>query len=172
MTTGEAAMQRAMLLENLLWWLIQRRTAEGPKDASIRNGLPNLDYGLANREWVTPALTAVTYVNYFSTALAQQRIAGFYKVADITADQWVVNLTFGLGAATQAAMYQLEELAGELQVVGYMPEAMIFQGQNTILVQVMGRTGSGAQTSRLVLGSLVAEKRGETVSGNPSQPNF
>ena len=155
------------------------RASTGPKAFAAREELisrapqNNADFGkgAALDFWATPALAAVgTLYTVFGAIpnpqLANNRLAVFYKVGVPTAPIPLSLLYFQLGAAagTTKDILDLEQLSCSLVPEGYFSEPIVYDPLDVLNIRVYCRLATGL-LSRVILGGLIIEPRGITISG-------
>jgi len=131
-----------------------------PAGAVVRSGRPLYDFGLAAEDWVIPALVVNTPLAYVNLALANNRVACFYKCWNRDPNPSIYRLRFMQGAAGAArGDYQLQELYGMLEAEGYFSEPVFFFPQEIVYVEV---TGDATRANEdFGFGVLVCEPQGQ-----------
>ena len=121
-------------------------------------------------QWNTAALAVLgTAYSVFQAVaapqLANNRLAVFYKVAVPTAPIPVSTLAFREGAAagTTYAIFDLEQLDGSLEPVGYFSEPVVYDPLRVMNIVVTARIATGLM-ARVILGAYIIEPGGPTIS--------
>lgn len=120
--------------------------------------------------WNTTALAAIgTAVSVFPAAanpvLGVNKIAVFYRAVVGTAPIPVSLLRFSQAAAatTMKAVFDLEQLVGQLVPAGYFSEPVVYEPNDTLNITVVPKIAT-ALACNLVLGCYIIEPRGPGVS--------
>ena len=141
------------------------------KDLLIRDALPFTDFAipaLANDEsWLIAGPGVVgTELQYFSSAIAQDRVVAFWGVGVESAAASISRLRLTLGAASTQVrgVFQLEQLTDRLEPAGYFSNPIIYTRTEVARLMVMPRLAFAANTERLHLFCRVIEPIGAVVS--------
>lgn len=153
-------------------WLVdsaaELRVRFNEKDLLIRDILPATDVGLAaTDDWlIAGAGVAGTELQYIATQLAVDRIIVFYGIQTTMAVPSIshVRMTQGAASATTRGEYQLEQLYGRQEPVGFLSEPVGFLRQETPRVMVMPRLAFVVNSERLQLLGRVLEPIGGIIS--------
>lgn len=169
---AQQAQMRGAIILRLVAWAWARSVIDSPATATVRNGLAFTDYGIVNDEWLTPAQVAPgagagTFTNYIANAvLPVQRVAAFWAAANLTANPFINILRFNSGGAMRLTYLDMERFEAEMESTVFFPEAIYFLGNETIQADTRARVGGAGVTERLVLVSMVVDRRGLIASGN------
>lgn len=148
------------------------RGLAGSEEGLIARQAENIaDFGSAADQWLTGALnvlgTAYTVFNNIAApALANNKVAVFFKVGVETAPMPVSLLSFRQGAAggTTFAIFDLEQLINALSPDGYFSEPIVYEPAEVLNVTVTCRIATLLQ-ARVQLGCYIIEPIGPTISG-------
>ena len=145
-------------------------SGEWPKSIDAREFQPILDAGSALDQWNTAALAAVgTAYSCFQAvaapALANNKVAVFYKVSIETVPVPVSRLIFRSGGATgnTIGLFDLEQITECQQLVGYFSEPIVIDPTVTFAAQVLCRIATGV-LARVKLGAFVFETQGQVLA--------
>jgi hypothetical protein len=162
--------ERRAMRENALHALNDRainvkRIGGNQNEIAIRDIIPDTDFALANRWWITGAIVAGAVTTYINAAIAAMRMVVFYGVSVESAAPACSMIYFrsGPAGATTRAIGNLEVLYSKLETDGYLSRAVIYDPQETAFVQVWGRVASAGE--RIILRGAIAEPVGESISG-------
>lgn len=143
-----------------------KRIGAGPEEIVLRDIIPDIDLGLANRWFRTGALVAATINTYVNVALAVQRCLVIYGVSveSPTLDCSFIYFRSGPAGATTRGIANLEYLNVRLETMGYLSKCVLWDPQETVFIQLWPRL-TNALGDRVILHGAIAEPVGETVSG-------
>ena len=155
-----------------------------PDDSTllVRDTLPNTDLGVGlgapaagagtAEDWLIQAAVLLAAVGveipYFTSIIANDRCIAFWGVSVEAAPASIsrVRLTLGATSTQTKGVFQLEQLYGRLETVGYFSEAIIFKRVETCRVMVMPRLAFAALSERLGLLARTIEPIGAVVSAS------
>ena len=165
-TQSDHKFMRDTLADHLITLLANDGKITAGDQAVVRDGLPDDDYGEAQADWETGALTDNTVATYLNGALANNKYAGFYGLAAQDANPVVDVLIFRVGAAggQPRARFQMEQLYAYEVPVGFFADPVVYRATETVFVEVEPRDTKAAPGDNLVLMSLVAEPKGPFVA--------
>jgi len=136
----------------------------------VREFQPILDAGTALDQWNTAALAVVgnaysCFQAVAAPALAANKIAIFYKVGVETVPMPVSRLIFRVAAAAGniQAEFDLEQIANQLETIGFFSEPVVFDNSQAFAAQVLCRIATGV-LARVQLGGLIVEPTGQTIA--------
>ena len=149
---------------------VHLNVARGRDELVIRHALPVADWGVAINFWATPALAAITtaysvFQGVANPVLGARQLAVFYKVTVLTAPIPVNILAFRLGAAagTTKAIFDLEQLEGELIPTGYFDKPVVYDPGDVLDVTIVSVIATAA-ICRIPLGCYIFEATQVTIS--------
>lgn len=142
----------------------------GQDELVVRQFYCLLDAGTALEQWNTAALAAVgTAYSVFQAipapALAQNKLAVFYKVGIETAPSPIGLLTFRSGgvAGNIKAEFDCEQLVNALETEGYFSMPVPIDPTETFAIQVTARIATGV-LARIQLGGYLIEPVGARIA--------
>lgn len=145
-------------------------------DMVIRDVLPNADFGITDvgavvtDAWLVPGAGVVgTELQYFSAALPNDRVVGFYGISYESVPLSISRVRFTLGAASveTRGIYQIEAPNSRLETAGYLTSPVIYNRTEVARVMVMPRLAFAAFSQRLALLGMTLEPYGNQISRPP-----
>lgn len=166
-TALSAAIKRALDL----------RIANKDKELTYRHAENTPDFGCTLNAWWTQILAAVpgpyTVFNGIAGAalvprLANNQVAVFYKVLNLTVPNPFTILRFGVGPTagaptTTRGHLDLEQLEAYMTNVGFISEPIVYDPNEWVNICVENKINTGAQ-QQLVLGCYIVEPVGGVIS--------
>lgn len=139
------------------------------EDIVVREGLPSADFHVTTEgeSWVLPALQRGVSVCWIDCLMAANKVAVFYAVFaqhEAMAAGPVSYVSFERGPAVLCGL-QLERMYVDELPVALLAEPAIYGGFDHVRVYVVPTCSQSAGLP-FGLGVVVAEPRGQTVSGN------
>ncbi len=171
LTSPEIKMLRDRAAQRLLDQAITEGFISSAAEAVVRDGLPNTDFGLAQRLWAVPAaalpLVAGTQFTYVNFAVPNNKVIAVYGLGIRDARMNVSSISFQEGAgATTYAVFELEQLYTRMETAGYFSMPVIYPPNKTMFI--VGTPGAAdALAPQITLYTLVLEQLGANVSRNP-----
>lgn len=165
-TSMEVKMLRDSLAQTLANLLKNDGKVITLENAVVREGLPDDDFGEAQADWETGALTDNTVATFVNGALANNKYAGFWGLAAPDPNPVVDTMRFAVGTTggSTRGRFHLERLYAEQEAIGYFADPIVYHPTETIFIEVEPRDTKAAPGDNLVLMSLVAEPKGPFVS--------
>ncbi len=145
------------------------------QDMVIRDALPFTDFAinglggpaLPDESWLIAGPGVIgTNLQYFSNAIAQDRVVAFWGVGveSAAASISVLRLTLGAASTETRGTFQLEQLTDRLEPAGYFSSPIVFTKTEVCRGMVLPRLAFAANTERLHLSCRVIEPLGTIVS--------
>lgn len=163
----EAGVQRAMALG-----LARERT-----ELVVRHALPLTDFpnGWVIEQYRNPAILAAGWgsvfdagaVPAFAPALANTKVAVFYKYANYSAAPVMWGVRFrvgGTGATTKATFFQQLETGAKLEPDVYFSEPVVYDPTDVVYIEGYYGGPVAALTEAFAFGCYIVERLGANVS--------
>ncbi len=146
---------------------VQQKAIAATSNIVIRDILPDIDLGAANRVWTQTYAAAFTGTAIYSGNLATastKKLLGFMGVKDTFANPLVTSIQFALGPTSPIVkdILEPEDAWEELNTIGLMSEPIIYNKDEFFTITGQAKL---AGTDGLILLGNVAEARGGTIAG-------
>lgn len=141
----------------------------------FREGFPATDFGLpagtgyTNEAYITGAAVANAWTSVFDTAavpqLGNNKVAVFYKIADITPAPVCTAVRFRLGptGTSTLAWFHIEQFINvKLTAEVWLSEPVVYNKDQWLFIEFYPRVNTAAE--RLAFGCFIAEPVGEAIS--------
>ncbi len=150
---------------------IAKAIGSSEDDLVVRPAENIADFATGIEQWNTSALVVLgnpysVFPAAATPALANNKVAVFYGVGVETAPLPVSLLAFRQGAAggTTFAIFDLEQLANELEPMGFFSEPVCYGPTDVLNISVIARIATGL-LARVQLACYIAEGKATTLSG-------
>ena len=162
-TPSEIDSRAEALKQKLINLALARKIATSPDELAVRDILPVEDLNYSKEYWSSATLASGSFQPAVSVRVADNKVIGFFGVANPYTDTNTTELRFriGPGGSRTINIYELEPILKEENKIAAFDEDIIYKnGEYATIDLYLTATGN----STIALLGFVVEPKGETVN--------
>ena len=162
-TPAEIDGRAEALKQKLISIALARKIATSPDELAVRDILPLEDLSYSHEYWTSATLPSGSFQPAVSVRVADNKVIGFFGVANPYNDTNTTELRFriGPGGSRTINIYELQQILNEQNKIAVFDEDVIYKNGEFMTIDLY-RTATGASTIALL--GFVVEPKGETVN--------
>jgi hypothetical protein len=165
-TPAEIDSRAEALKQKLINIALARKIATSPDELAVRDILPSEDLNYSREYWTSPILTTNSFQPAVSVRVADNKVIGFFGVANPYTDKTTTELRFkiGPGGSKILNVYELEPVLNEQNKIAVFDEDIIYKNGEYATIEAYLASSASTGTSTIALLGFVVEPKGETVN--------